>query len=187
MHRWVSRIPCLILLICWLVLLPAARVSATVAVTDVYNQPLTISQPPQRVVSLVPGVTEMLLALGLSDRLAGVTMYDRVPSHSGKPAVVGGFFSPPIQAIDRCQPDCIFVADIHQEVQQHFKNMGLPVLYLKAQSVQDIFANLRLVGEMFQRRDQAEELCRQIQAKLDVVQQKTSRIPLTKNCGWCGS
>ena len=77
MHRWVSRIPCLILLICWLVLQPAVRVSATVTVTDAYNQPLTISQPPQRIVSLVPGVTEMLLALGLSDHLAGVTMYDQ--------------------------------------------------------------------------------------------------------------
>lgn len=177
MHRWVSRNPCFALIIGWLTFLPAAQVSAAVTVTDVYNQTVSITQPPQRVVSLVPGITDMLLALGLGDRLAGVTMYDQVPSQAGEPVVVGGFFSPPVQAIAGCQPDCLFVADIHQEVQQHFKNSGLPVLHLKAQSVPDIFANLRLLGEMFQRQDQAEALCRQIQAQLDVVQNKVSRIP----------
>lgn len=177
MYRWVFRNPFVALMIGWLILLPVTQVSATVAVTDVHYQPLTISQPPQRVVSLVPGVTDMLLALGLGDRLAGVTAYDRVPSQAGKPAVVGGFFSPSVQAIAKCQPDCLFVADMHQEVQGHFKKSGLPVLNLTAQSVPDIFANLRLLGEIFQCQDQAEALCRQIQAQLDIVQHKISRLP----------
>lgn len=177
MHRWVSRIPWLTLMICWLVLVPADQGAAKIALIDVYNQPLTISQPPQRVVSLVPGITDMLLALGVGDRLAGVTMHDQVPSQAGKPAVVGGFFSPSLQAIQLCRPDCLFVADMQQEVQQHFRNSGLPVLNLKAQTVADIFTNLRLLGKIFQRQEQAEALCHRIQAQLDVVQNRISRIP----------
>ena len=100
----------------------------------------------------------MLLALGVGDTLQGVTYYDRVPPQVGKPAVVGGFFHPLTQVIAQCQPDCIFVADIQKEVQERFKDSGLPVIHLEAHTVSDIFANLRLLGAMFQRGEQAEAL-----------------------------
>ncbi|MBI4796677.1 MAG: ABC transporter substrate-binding protein, partial [Deltaproteobacteria bacterium] len=163
MHQRVSSILILsCLFITWLIMPSWAGAGAAVAVTDVYHRPLTITQPPRRVVSLVPGVTEMLLALGVGDALQGVTYYDRVPSPSGKPAVVGGFFRPLTQVISQCQPDCIFLADIHQEVQERFQDSGIPVVHLQAHTVQDIFAHLRLLGAMFQQGEQAEKLCQQI-------------------------
>jgi iron complex transport system substrate-binding protein len=158
-------------------MLPWAGVPTEVIVIDVYNCPLTMTRPPLRVVSLVPGVTEMLLALGVGDTLQGVTYYDRVPPQSGKPAVVGGFLSPVTRAIAQCQPDCIFVSDIHKEVQERFQHSGVPVIQLKAHTVQDIVAHLRLLGAMFQKGEQAEALCRQIQGKLEVVREKVARVP----------
>jgi ABC-type Fe3+-hydroxamate transport system substrate-binding protein/adenosylcobinamide amidohydrolase len=119
----------------------------------------------------------MLLALGVGDTLQGVTYYDRVPPQSGKPAVVGGFFSPITQIIAQCQPDCIFVSDIQKEVQERFKDSGIPVIHLEAHTVQDILTNLRLLGAMFQRQEQAEALCRQIQGKLDLIREKVARVP----------
>lgn len=178
MHRRVSSILILSgLLICWLAMPLRAGGAVEVTVTDTYNRPLTITQPPRRVVSLVPGVTEMLLALGVGDTLQGVTCYDRVPPHSGKPAIVGGFFRPLTQVIAQCQPDCIFLSDLHQEVQERFQDSGIPVIHLKAHTVQDIFANLRLLGAMFQRGEQAEVVCRQIQGKLELIRKKVARVP----------
>lgn len=178
MHRRVSSILILsCLFVGWLVLPSWAGLAVEVTVTDAYNRPLTITQPPRRVVSLVPGVTEMLLALGVGETLQGVTYYDRVPPQSGKPAVVGGFFRPVTQVIAQCQPDCIFVSDIHKEVQERFKDEGIPVLHLEAHTVQDIFAHLRLLGAMFQQGERAEELCRQIQGKMELIRKKVARIP----------
>jgi ABC-type Fe3+-hydroxamate transport system substrate-binding protein len=58
-----------ILCIVWLVIPSrAAQAAGEVKVTDAYNHSLAIKQAPRRVVSLVPGVTEMLLALGLRPR-----------------------------------------------------------------------------------------------------------------------
>ncbi len=148
-----------------------------VSVTDAYNRPMTIAQPPRRVVSLVPEVTEMLLALGVGETLQGVTYYDRVPPQTGKPAVVGGFFNPITQVIAQCQPDCIFVSDIQKEVQERFKDSGIPVVHLEAHTVSDILANLRLLGAMFQRQEQADALCRQIQDKMDLIREKVARVP----------
>jgi iron complex transport system substrate-binding protein len=164
----------LFLVVCWLAV-PAW--AAEVTVTDAYNRTLTLTHPPRRVVSLVPGVTEMLLALGVGNTLQGVTYFDRVPALSGKPAVVGGFFRPLTQVIAQCHPDCIFLADIHQEVQKRFRDSGIPVIYLQAHTVQDIYANLRLLGAVFQRGEQAEELCRRIQGQLELIRKKVARIP----------
>lgn len=178
MHRRVASI-CLGLglIVCWLVLPLGTGGAVEVSVTDAYNRPLTITQPPRRVVSLVPGVTEMLLALGVGNTLQGVTYYDRVPPGLGKPAVVGGFFRPLTQAVAKCQPDCIFLTDIQKEVQERFRDSGIPVLHLKAHTVRDILANLRLLGAMFQRGEQAEAVCRRIREKLELIREKVARIP----------
>jgi len=181
MHRRVSSILIWLgLFVCWLVMPSWAGPAAEITVTDVYHRPLTITQPPRRVVSLVPGVTEMLLALGVGDALQGVTYFDRVPPQAEKPAVVGGFFRPLTQVITQCQPDCIFVSDIHKEVIECFKDAGLPVIALEAHTVQNILANLRLLGTMFHREEQAEALCRQIQEKLELIREKIARVPETR-------
>ncbi|MCL4502622.1 MAG: adenosylcobinamide amidohydrolase [Deltaproteobacteria bacterium] len=166
-----------VLLFGCLVLTTWGGAAAEMTLTDAYHRPLNITQPPRRVVSLVPGVTEMLLALGVGESLQGVTYFDRVPSQAGKPAVVGGFFSPLPQVIAQCQPDCIFVADIHKEVLERFKDAGIPLLHLDAHTVPDIIANLRLLGALFQRQEQAEALCRQMQETLALIREKVARVP----------
>jgi len=160
-----------------LALWPALAPAAPTTVTDAYGQPVTISQPPQRVVSLVPAVTEMLVALGVADRLQGVTLHDRVNGLEKKPTVLGGFFAPSLTAIDQAKPDCLFVSEIQKAVLDRYRQAGLPVLHLQARTVADIQANLRLLGEIFQKSQEAETLCRQMQEKLDLLQQKIAKIP----------
>lgn len=178
MHRRVASL-CLglVLVCCWLVLPLGAQSAAAVNTTDAYNRPLTITQPPRRVVSLVPGVTDMLLALGVGDSLKGVTYFDRVPPEKGKPAVVGGFFRPLTGEIAKCQPDCIFVSSIQKEVLKRFRDAGIPVIFIQAHAVADIFANLRLLGAIFARPEQAEDVCRGMQKKLELIGKKVARIP----------
>lgn len=177
LRRPAVRFLVLIFLVSWPALLPAATFAAPTPVPDAYGRLLTISQPPQRVVSLVPGVTEMLVALGVADRLQGVTFYDRVNGLEKQPAVMGGFFAPNLAAIDQAKPDCLFVADIQQAVLDRYRESGIPVLHLKAHNVEDIFANLRLLGEIFQKPQEAEAQCQKMQEKLDLIQQKIAKIP----------
>jgi iron complex transport system substrate-binding protein len=178
MHQRVaSKLLCSCLFLISLIIPSWAGGAAEVTITDAYNRPLAMAKPPQRVVSLVPGVTEMLLALGVGNTLKGVTYYDVVPRQSGQPAVVGGYFHPLTQRIAQCQPDCIFVSDIQKEVRDRFQDSGIPVIDLQAHTVQDILANLRLLGAMFQQGEQAEALCRQIQGELNLIGEKVARVP----------
>lgn len=166
-----------LLLVSWLLYWPWGESGAATTVVDAYGRQVTMSEPPRRVVSLVPGTTEMLLALGLGDRLQGITQFDRWRGAGEKPAIMGGFFAPHLPAIEAAQPDCLFVSDVQKAVLARYREAGIPVLHLQAQGVEDIFRNLRLLGEIFQKVPEAEAICRQMQERLDLIQRKVSKVP----------
>ena len=62
---------------------------------------------PRRVVSLAPSVTETVFALGLGDRLVGVTSHCDYPAAARKIAPVGGFLNPNIESIIARRPDLV--------------------------------------------------------------------------------
>ena len=51
-----------------------------VTLTDALGNEVTLSKPPMRIVSLAPSNTEILFAIGLGDRVVGVTQYCDFPS-----------------------------------------------------------------------------------------------------------
>ena len=69
---------------------------------------LFFSQPPQRVISLVPSMTDSLFELGLDEALIGVTEYCRPPGASGEHlARVGGTLTPDVERVIALQPDLV--------------------------------------------------------------------------------
>lgn len=78
-------------LFCWFALLLTALpcLAAPVTVRDARGVPVTLAAPPRRIVSLSPGTTEMLFALGLGPRVVGVTNYCNFPPAARKIAKIG--------------------------------------------------------------------------------------------------
>ncbi len=62
--------------------------------------------PPRRVVVLAPSLTDIVLAMGLGDRLAGVTRLDDAPEVANLPRV-GGFLDPNPEAVLGLSPDLV--------------------------------------------------------------------------------
>jgi iron complex transport system substrate-binding protein len=81
---------------------------------DAAGRTIQLEQPPQRVVSLVPALTEILLALGQGKVVVGTTHHDLTPEAPGA-AVVGSFFAPDMVRVAALQPDLIFHAAHHSE------------------------------------------------------------------------
>ena len=67
-----------------------SRASYPFQLVDAAGTRHTFDTAPQRIVSLVPSATEVLLAMALADRLVGRTDYDRMPQLTGLPSVGGG-------------------------------------------------------------------------------------------------
>jgi len=112
-------------LIVLLLLLYQGRVFGTdfpYTFTDSSGAEITFLSPPQRVVSLVPSVTEMLFQLGAGDFVAGITYHSILPAESAGKKIIGGFFKPDLDRVAALEPDVIFYAGLQKEVKMRFED-----------------------------------------------------------------
>jgi len=77
-------------------------------ITDALSRPFAVGSPPERIVSLVPSLSEALFAFGLGERIVGVTRFCVEPREgvAGK-AKVGGTKSLDVAAVEALRPDLI--------------------------------------------------------------------------------
>jgi iron complex transport system substrate-binding protein len=75
---------------------------------DDLNTPFALTAPPpQRIVSLAPNITEILFALGLGDRVVGVTRFCDFPAEALRKEKIGGMVDPNLEKIEALHPDLI--------------------------------------------------------------------------------
>ncbi len=85
---------------------------ATRNVTDQVGRKITLSDDPQRIVSLAPSITEIIFAIGRKDRLKGVTRFSDFPPDAKKLPRVGSYTQLKLERILALKPDiCIGVRD----------------------------------------------------------------------------
>jgi iron complex transport system substrate-binding protein len=75
---------------------------------DDLDTPFSLTaSPPQRIVSLAPNITEILFALGLGDRVLGVTRFCDFPAEALQKEKIGGMVDPNLEKIEALHPDLI--------------------------------------------------------------------------------
>ncbi|OGQ86777.1 MAG: hypothetical protein A2512_08135 [Deltaproteobacteria bacterium RIFOXYD12_FULL_56_24] len=139
-----------------------------------------VHHPPQRVVSLVPAATEMLVAVGAGTELIGVTSHDALPVDQGKKEIVGGFVAPSLERIAALHPDLILVSSLHGKVKKRFQDqcavLELPPVY----SVEQALERLHDLGSLLGRGQEANALAGGIRAELALIRAKVKPIPAGK-------
>ena len=147
--------------------------------TDSQGQAYVIDQRPQRVVSLVPEISEILFAIGADDALVGITRHTVAPPAAAQKKVVGGFFGPGIEEIEALKPDLIFVADLHGEVQAHFQNK-CRLLTLNVTGIDSAMERIELLGRIFGREEAARKVVAENREQLTLIARKVVGIPVEK-------
>ena len=173
---------CRILLIglyCTLSLAPAI-VTATppIAFTDAAGRSCIVARAPQRAVSLVPAVTEILFRLGVGDAVCGVTCHDDAPPQAARKPVVGGFLHPSVERIRALHPDIVFIADVHGPVIAGYTGDARPRwVQLPLSTFAERDRTIRLLGRLFNREPAADALVAEIHASLAHTAAKIAAIP----------
>jgi len=166
---------------------PVAAVSAMVAsasmlllfAATVQAQPLDVidergvrvqlSQPPQRIVSLLPSITESVCALGACARLVGVDRYSNSPASVRSLPQVGGGLDPNVEAIVALRPDVVLLAKSSRVIER-LEGLGLKVLVLEPKSHADVQRVLEKIGQVL-RTDDALRVWRTIDASVSAAAQ----------------
>ncbi|MFH0914999.1 MAG: ABC transporter substrate-binding protein, partial [bacterium] len=116
-----------------------------VTVTDDNKVSVTIDAKPMRIVSTAPANTEVVFALGVGDRLVGVTSLDDYPPEVAGIAKIGDF-QPNAEAIIGLDPDLVLGYSGNEEALAPIKTNGVPVLIFNPSTLEQIYANITTIG-----------------------------------------
>lgn len=152
---------------------PSAAFPRTIADDD--GEQVTIGSVPQRIVTFAPSMTEIVFALGLGDRVVGVSgTYDDYPAAAKDIQEVGGAgdfgVDPNIEEVVSLQPDLFLTISGGDQWKQRLRDLGIPVITLDATDFPDLLDDIRAVGDLTGAPEAADELTADMQGRADDVE-----------------
>ena len=154
---------------------PTPQPSAVI-VTDNEGRAVEIAEAPERIVSLAPSNTEIIFALGLGDKVVGVTDFCDYPEEAKAIEKVGGI-DPNAEKILSLSPDLILAiggSPAQVEKATALESLGLTVLILNPGGPESILANVELVGQATGAEKAASDLTASLRARLEIVEEKVA-------------
>lgn len=145
-------------------------------ITDQMNREITIKGEVTKIVSLAPSATEMLFALGLGERVVGVTDSCNYPEESQSIEKVGGFKGPNLEKIVAAEPNVVFSSTVSQETVEALDQAGIPVVVLNPQNIESIYQAIELMGKVCNSAENADQLVNDITARVNAVKEKVANI-----------
>jgi iron complex transport system substrate-binding protein len=108
-----------------------------------------------RIISLAPHITEILFALGLEDRVVGVTDYCKYPPGVEKKERIGGLLNPNTEKMVALKPDLLIVTESFNNVNSFLHNDRYKIVSLPDKKVADILLSIDSIGTLTGTSDKA--------------------------------
>ncbi|MGG2954093.1 ABC transporter substrate-binding protein [Geobacillus stearothermophilus] len=155
-----------------------------VTVKDGLGEEVTIKAEPQKIVSLIPSNTEIAYALGLGEKIVGVSDFDNYPEDVKTKTKIGGMeFN--VEKIISLKPDLVLAhassAHNSRDGLKQLKDAGITVLVVNdAKSFDDVYASIDLIGKATGTTDKAKQVIDEMKEKLAKIKEKAKQIPADK-------
>lgn len=145
---------------------------------DEIGRTIQVKLHPQRIVSLAPSVTETLFALGLGDRIVGVTSYCDYPVEATSKERVGDTMRPGIERIVALKPDLVIASTASQleEFVHSLDQAGVPIYVSNPRDMEGVLKSIEMTAELTGVSERGRDLCDQLRARIEAVQARTDRL-----------
>ena len=148
-------------------------------VTDEIGRTVRVPASPQRIVSLAPSITETLFALGLGDRVVGVTSYCDYPPEATAKEKVGDTLRPSVERIVALRADLV-IASTASQLEQFVRKLGelgVAVYVSNPRKVADVAETITHIGELTGATERARQLSSDLQNRLAAIDAKVQSAP----------
>lgn len=132
---------------------------------------------PGRIVSLAPSTTEVLFALGLGDRVVGVSRFCKYPTEVQSRTKIGGFEDLNYEAITALDPDLIVYVKPQRRYGEYFEAMGVRAVEAEHETVDGILDSIRDIGAVAGKRQESERTVSELRARMRRVNSLTHNKP----------
>ncbi|WP_051331085.1 ABC transporter substrate-binding protein [Aneurinibacillus terranovensis] len=150
-----------------------------VTIHDSTGTEVKIAKKPERIVSIIPNMTEIAFALGLDQQIVGVSNYDDYPKEVAKKQRVGDL-NINTEKVVSLQPDLVLADSSNGKAIAALRKLGIPVLASDAKTFDDIYASIETVGKATGTEDKAEQLVAKMRKDVKQVTDKVKDIPASK-------
>lgn len=133
----------------------------------------------KRIVSLAPSVTEILFALGVGERVVGVSSYCDYPPEAARIDRIGTFLAPNVELILAKRPDLVIGVPSpgNRSPVESLSELGLRVVIVDPERVDQIFSAIRGVAGAVERESAGEDLVRSISERMASVESRLAEAP----------
>jgi iron complex transport system substrate-binding protein len=137
---------------------------------------------PSRIISMAPNLTEILFALGLAEKVAGVTQDSDYPAAALAKPRVGTFWQPNVEAVIAACPDLVVALAFEQqrELARRLQRIGYDCLAVNIEKIDDLFHAITAIGAATGAEAQAKELSQKIRMQMLRFQEATAGRPRVK-------
>lgn len=127
-----------------------------------------LAEPPKRIISLAPNITEILFALGLDEQIVGVTSFCDFPPEAKTKPKVGGMSNPSLEAIVSLRPDLVVMTTDGnpKAVEERLKSLTIKTYVFRARRLSELPQGLRDLGFTLGVKEGAEILAGKIESSL---------------------
>lgn len=167
-----------------------------VTAVDVIGREVLIEEPPNRIVSMAPSVTEILFALGVGDKVVGVTEACNYPPEAKEIEKIREAFGDyNVEKIVELDPDLV-VMDRYLDLGaspgswlSKLEEVGLVVVVVYPKTLEDVFSNIELVGQATWAQENATNLVSTLEQRVQAVMDKVENVsedekPRVFSSGW---
>ncbi len=102
---------------------------------------------PQRIISTAPSITEMLYAVGLGDKVVGVTTYCHYPPAARSKPKIGTYTEPNLERIASLRPDLVIIQKNPIQLAAKLEALKLKVLEVSHDTVDDVFVSMQRIAD----------------------------------------
>jgi iron complex transport system substrate-binding protein len=138
---------------------------------------VTLGAQPQRIVSLVPAVTEMLFAIGAGPQVIAVSSYDQDPPEVRQLPRVGALLDPDVERILSLKPDLVVTYGSQSDLKQQLERASIAVFDYRHAGLADITATLRRLGAAAGQSARADEVAASIERALAKIRERAGLGP----------
>lgn len=132
---------------------------------------------PQRIISMSPSITETLFALGVGDRVVGVTDFCIYPKEACALPKIGGLLNPSVETWIRLKPDLIIHQDDSHKLHINAKNLGIQTLAISMTRLQNIMETIKTFGKVLGCETDAHALVQKLQTGIEHHRSRLKDVP----------
>lgn len=158
---------------------PPARSVGPIVLTDDAGVSAQLAHPAQRIISLIPSVTDGILALDAGSRLVGRSTTDRVPPGLDSLPIVGDGLTPSAEQVVAQRPELVILwaGDKRNDLRRQLEAAGIATLGLAVEDTADAIRSLTLLGRALGLEARADSVILAVRSTMDSVARATANAP----------